>query len=285
MASLAQYDIGQALKCLQKSESGTGKTTAALSFATADRQGYTFDVDQRMETAVAYYLKRKPEILKWNHYDRYYRWESIIEKLDQWCGGNKRCPYGVIQLDSITTIAKMIFNEQVDNREERAEASKNKPANERVRSMKLGDIPVSQIEDYKAENSGISMILSMLRSKAFEDTDIFVNAHVMTHYQKSIKDEAAGESPKPTRRIVTAGQAIAAEIPIYFNEIWHYYMDFGMNGKPRYQVMFKPTLEVKSEFNDFSRCAYDALPDSMDWTDKILGEEVRKLVPRKGSGF
>lgn len=280
MGSLDRYDIGQVLKVLNKGESGTGKTIASTSFATADRQCYTFDVDQRMETAVAYHRKHKPELLKWNHYDTYYRWQDIIEKLDKWCGGNMRCPYGVIQLDSITTIAKMIFDEQVDNREARAEATKGS-ANP-VKSMRLGDIPVQQVEDYKAENAGISMILSMLRSKAFQDTDLFVNAHVMVHFQKKLNEEGEG---KPTRRIVTAGQSIAAEIPIYFNEIWHYYQDIGMNGRARYQVMFKPTIEVKTEFNDFSRCAYDALPDSMDWTDKILGEEVRKLVPRKASGF
>ena len=281
MPSLAQYDLGQRLVVLNKGESGSGKTIGALSFATAEKQMYTIDIDQRMETGVAYLAKHRPELLKYNHFDTFRRWQDIIDKLDSWMGGTRRCPYGGIHLDSITTLAKMIFTEQVDDREERAEATKNKGEG-RVKSTKLGDIPVSQIEDYKAENAGISMILSMLRSKSFEHCDIFVNAHVMVHFQKKLNEEGEG---KPTRRIVTAVQAIAAEIPIYFNEIWHYYQDIGMDGKGRYTVMFKPTVEVHSEFNDFSRCAYDTLPDSMDWTGKLLGEEFRKLVPLKGSGF
>jgi hypothetical protein len=271
--SLDDYEVGKRIVGLLKGPPKTGKTIAACSFATPERPMYIFDIDQRMESVVSFYRKYDPARLKCIFYDTFYTYQSIVDKLDALMEMN-RMPYGNLLVDSLTPLARMILNEMIDVRVTEAESDRSKKVN------KAGNIPVNQVEDFNGETSGLSFVLAALRSDKFSKCNIFLNAHVVEISQFNIRDQTT----RTSRRLLTGGKGIAAEIPSYFNEIWHFKCEPDIAGRPQYRAMFRPSN--MDEFNDFCGTSIQELPDNIDWTNKLFNEEIKQFMPvLKGSGF
>jgi hypothetical protein len=184
-------------------------------------------------------------------------------------------PYGNILFDSLTPTARMILTEMIEIRVTEAESDKKKKVN------MAGNIPVNQVEDFNGETSGLSFIMACMRSKKFEHCNMFLNAHVVEISQYNIRENTT----RTTRRLLTGGKGIAAEIPTYFNEIWHFRCDPDITGRPTYVAMIRPSN--MDEFNDFAGTSIQELPDSIDWTNRIFSDEISKYTSPllKGSGF
>ena len=271
--ALDDYEVGKRIVALLKGPPKTGKSIAACSYATKERPMYIFDIDQRMESVVSYFRKHDPDKLKCIFYDTYFTYQSIVDKLDALME-MQRIPYGSILIDSLTPLARMILTEMIEVRVSEAESDRNKKVN------KAGNIPVNQVEDFNGETSGLSFVLAALRSKKFENCNIFLNAHVVEISQFNIRDSTT----RVSRRLLTGGKGIAAEIPSYFNEIWHFKCEPDVAGRPTYKCMIRPSN--MDEFNDFCGTSIQELPDSIDWTNKVFTDEIRKFMPElKPSGF
>jgi hypothetical protein len=271
--SLDDYEVGKRIVALLKGPPKTGKSIAACSFATKERPMYIFDIDQRMESVVSFYRRYDPERLKYIFYDTYYTYQSIVDKLDALMEMN-RMPYGNILVDSLTPLARMILTEMIEVRVDEAKTDRGKKVN------KSGNIAVNQVEDFNGETAGLSFVLAALRSNKFAGCNVFLNAHVVEISQFNLRDQTT----RTSRRLLTGGKGIAAEIPSYFNEIWHFSCIPDVSGRPEYKCMIRPSN--MDEFNDFAGTSIQELPDSIIWTDKLFNLEIEKYMPvLKGSGL
>ena len=271
--SLDNYEVGKRLVGLLKGPPKSGKSIAACSFASKDNPMYVFDIDQRMESVVSFFRRYDPDKLKYIFYDTYFTYQQIVDKLDAMLQ-MQRVPYGNILIDSLTPLARMILTEMIEVRVSEAKADRNKKVN------KSGNIAVNQVEDFNGETAGLSFVLATLRSRKFEHMNIFLNAHVVEISQYNIRENTT----RTSRRLLTGGKGIAAEIPSYFNEIWHFRCEPDITGRPTYVCMIRPSN--MDEFNDFAGTSIQELPDSVDFTGKVFSTELNKHMPQlKGSGL
>jgi len=123
------------------------------------------------------------------------------------------CPYKTLVFDSITSMADMTLRQTVRlkygvSRQSGAAAGKL-----------IAGIAVNEIEDYNAESSALNELIALTKDiNAFHKVNIILIAHV-------IKAEYRDTTKKTThisRQIVTAGKNIAAKIPAYCGEVYHF---------------------------------------------------------------
>lgn len=193
------------LFCLFKGEAGLRKSSAALSFP---KPIYFFDFDQKME-ALGLPIntwKINPSEVQW---DTYKDWFSCEKKLEEF---QVKCPYKTIVIDSLTACADAI------NRQSLSIKGTQKTKAGAEAQMKVAGIPVNSVDDYKAEESALSILISKLKDiKDFHKVNIIIIAHVI---QKEMKT-AEGKTHF-ARTIVTAGKGISQKIPSLCGEIYHF---------------------------------------------------------------
>jgi hypothetical protein len=89
----------------------------------------------------------------------------------------------------------------------------------------IAGIAVNEIEDYNAESGALGELISLTKDiKKHHKINVIIIAHV-------IKAEYRDTTKKTThvsRQIVTAGKNIAAKIPAYCGEIYHFNIKSGM---------------------------------------------------------
>jgi hypothetical protein len=262
MAQLSAFDpTKQRLMVLAKGDNGTGKTIGAASFTTPTAPTYIFDVDDRI-AAVANYYKHEPNILNYIEYDRYDDHVKIKEKIEGFMKERTRCKFKNIIWDGITSSVRMIMDKMIAERI--ADIGEN--AAKLEKQLQQAGTYVSQIEDFRGEDQALSDILTRLRSNDLKHCNIFVMAHIIEKVQRGVGNKVVSVS----RRIITKGNSIAAEIPIYFNEIWHFNVRATVNG-PQHTIV---THNVGEDFAKTS-CG---LPLTFDWTNKNLREVVTEFL-------
>jgi hypothetical protein len=194
------------LYCLFKGEPGTRKSTQALSFPGPQ---YWFSWDRKMSSI---YMPMK----KWGidpksvSYDDYDDWTSAKKKLEQL---QANCPYKTIVIDSITSCADSILRQTTKLKYGMTRASGAGAG------KLIAGIAVNEIEDYNAESGALGELISLTKDiRGFHKINVIIIAHV-------IKAEYRDTTKKTThisRQIVTAGKNIAAKIPAYCGEIYHF---------------------------------------------------------------
>lgn len=200
-----------ALYCLFKGEPGTRKSTQALSFPGPQ---YWFSWDRKMSSI---YLPMK----KWGidpktvSYDDYQDWTNARIQLEKL---KVKCPYRTIVIDSITSCADSILRST-----NALKYGKTRKSGEAAGKLIAG-IAVNEIEDYNAESGALGELLALTKDlKKDQNVNVIVIAHV-------IKAEYRDTTKKTThisRQIVTAGKNIAAKIPAYCGEIYHFNIKTG----------------------------------------------------------
>lgn len=208
--------------CLFKGEPGTRKSTAALSFPTPQ---YWFSFDRKMD---GLYLPMKhweinPELI---HYDDYIDWTPALQKLQKL---TIKCPYRTIIVDSITSCADAINRQTL----------RIKSGGKEGAGKMVAGIPVNSIEDFNAEESALKELVSLCKDIAqFHKVNVILIAHVI---QKDVKN-ASGQVTHVSRTIVTAGKGIAAKIPAYCSEVYHFNIKGGgLTGDGKYSLLTQHT--------------------------------------------
>lgn len=250
---------------LFKGDPKTGKDIAAHSFAVAGPL-YTFDLDSRMESVLNYYTRTvpRPDIVRNITYDRFQDFFSLYQRLEEL---KLNCPYKTVVMSSLTSLARKAMNTMLATRKPAVKGSKGE-------SKERGGIILHELEDFGGEANAIMMCLDALLVTSIRyNVNVILTAHII---------EPQAGAFRPTRILLTGGKKIAAEIPVNFNEAYHFYvvtrggMEIGVdNTERRYMVL------TKSLGTDWAATAL-GLPEKIDstaeYTSGIFYEELMKFV-------
>lgn len=257
------YQLFQKQFALFKGDPGTAKSPAAVSWP----DPYIIDLDGRIASVASYWRGKKKV-----------KYDTIINNYPLLCnkieGLLSYNPYGTVILDSITTLARslatLIFESRgsgVQRKSEEKDGKTRTYLNAAKIPNKFDGIAQLEIDDYKTENGGIIQIMDGLRALYDRGCNVIVIAHVVEVTQDQLKG-----APKVTRSIMTGGKKIAAELPVYFDEAYHFYCDGGLSlGDRKFKCL------TRNAGQDWAKTALP-VPDEIDFTDKNLYEEVQRHI-------
>lgn len=248
MAKLAAYVPKlQGSNILGKGDSGSGKSVAAYSFPNC----YVFDLDNRVQSVVSYYTRiGRTDVLKNLEYDTYTGNNSILTMMGKLGTFVNRCPYETIVIDTLTSLADSTLHHAIRMRG--GEGGK-----------KIAGVETNTIEDYGVENSVVMDIIQVFQ--ALKNVTCILNAHVL-----SIEEKTLGGPTTISRSLLTGGKKVAAKIPGYFGETWHFDTKSNMKGT-------KYVVRTQHAGADFAKTSL-ILPTEIDWTDKVFYEEITKAL-------
>ena len=196
----------EGLYCMFKGEPGTRKSTQALSFPGPQ---YWFSWDRKMN-GIFLPMRKWGIDPKTITFDDYEDWNKPKAKLEQL---QLNCPYKTIVLDSITSMADMTLRQTM-----KVKYGMTRQSGQAAGKLVAG-IAVNEIEDYNAESSALQELIALTKDiHAFHKVNIILIAHV-------VKAEYRDTTKKTThisRQIVTAGKNVAAKIPAYCGEVYHF---------------------------------------------------------------
>lgn len=251
MPTLAETNP-ELLYAMFKGEPGTRKSTAALSFLPAGKQ-YWFSWDRKM-SGILLPAQKWGYNTKDVHYDDYENWTLARQKLEQFQTDIKG--YKTLVFDSLTSCADMTLRQtlkgkQGQTRQSGAQAGKS-----------IAGIAINELEDYNAESSALNELIALTKDiQAYHKINIILIAHVM---QADYRNTVTGQT-HISRSIVTAGKRVAAKIPAYCGEVYHFNIKKGFveGSGGTYTALTSHTGD------DFARTALD-LPAEIEMGDKPL---------------
>jgi len=205
MPSLIDEIKLDSLYCMFKGEPGTRKSTAALSFPTPQ---YWFSWDQKMR-AMLLPMKAwsiNPKDVQYDDYDDFNKARLKLEQFQQ------QCSFKTLILDSITSAADSTLRQTMKAKYGTTRASGA------AAGKLIAGIAVNELEDFNAESAALSELLALTKDiHKFHKVNIILIAHVIQAEYKKIDGET-----HMSRSIVTAGKRIAAKIPAYCEEVYHF---------------------------------------------------------------
>lgn len=221
------------LYTMLKGEPGTRKSTVALTYPSPQ---YWFSWDRKMGSMMLPMKKFgiDPKNIK---YDDYEDWNKPKAKLEQF---QTDCPFKTLVFDSITSCADMTLRQTVkmkygQKRSSGAQAGKL-----------VGGIAVNEIEDYNAESAALQELIALTKDiQSYHKVQIIIIAHVVAaEYRNTTTNET-----HISRTIVTAGKRVAAKIPAYCSEVYHFNIDKGFDASQGGQY----SLLTEHTGDDFAR--------------------------------
>ena len=245
---------------LLKGESGSGKSTGALSFGESI---YVLDHDRKMPAIAQKHFPGK-EI----HYDTFDDVFQVGEALETLVND---CPYETIIGDSLTSLSYTALK-TIDD----VKGTNIIKMLHNLVATKGGkqQVELRGFDYYNGEDSFFKFYLDLLKHLWARDSypkNVFLTAHVLTTEQTNIVKGTTTVS----RRIVTAGNRIAAYIPAQFDEVWHFGVrppDLGMDSaRPKHLVW------TEAIGDDYAKTAYN-LPGMIDFTNKSLYEIIKNEI-------
>jgi len=194
------------LYVMMKGEPGTRKSTQALSFP---RPQYWFSWDRKM-SGILIPARKWGINLNEIQYDDYDDWNKARAKLEQF---QTNCPFKTLVFDSLTSCADMTLRQTM-----KLKAGTTRKSGAAAGKLVAG-IPVNEIDDYNAESSALQELISLSKDiQQYTKCNIVVVAHVMeATYKNTVTQET-----HVSRTIVTAGKRVAAKIPGYCTEVYHF---------------------------------------------------------------
>ena len=251
---------------LCKGEPKTAKTTAMASFP---GETYIIDCDNRIG-----WLGDCPWINAKNiEYDSYTEWNQVSKKLEQLENHND---FQNIILSSITSLSRATINTLFRNRGDASQNTYRKKEKSKDEQSTIGGIPIMGIAEYNGESSGLNQILTQLRViHNVWKCNVFVEAHIVQGSTPQLDG-----SVREFRRIVTGGNKVAAELPVYFDEIYHFYCITEPDSTRRAYI-----CHTRNNSQDFAGTAIPDLPDTINHTNenfyKIWSSYLPKVEPQK----
>lgn len=231
------YIDDKTLFALFKGDPGSGKSIAASTWLKKGPM-YFFDFDGKIKAIINFWKKHNPELLKNLEFDHFNTYNEGAEKLAEFI--DRGHPYtGGIAWDTLTTSVDSLLTQVTDV----------KGGGKKL----VGNIAVNEIEDYNAESAGLTRLIQHAKFKLHKElkTNFFLLAHVVRTQTTEIKTGNIIES----RSLITAGKKVAAKIPGYFDEIWHFYNEKDMEtGAIGYRV------STQNSGTDFARTSMNMPP-------------------------
>ncbi len=234
-----------------KGEPGVRKSTQALSYP---KPQIWLSWDQKMNS-----LQIPMRDWKINPKDIDY------EDLKDWNGGKKileqlqvNCKYKTVIIDSITSMADATLRQSIKFK---GTATKSGGAQA---GKTVSGIPVNEMEDFNAEAGAISELIALTKDiHKYHKVNIILIAHVIQAEYKTLNGPSTF-----SRTIVTAAKKIAAKVPAYCEEIYHFSsendMDISKGGK--YSIF------TQHLGDDYARTTLE-LPGKIEFGDQPLYEK------------
>jgi hypothetical protein len=232
---------------MMKGEPGTRKSTHALSYP---RKQFWFSWDRKMSGILVPARKWGIDLTEIEYQD-FDDWSSARVKLEQL---QVNCPYKTLVFDSITSCADMTLRQTM-----RMKSGTTRSSGAKAGKMIAG-IAVNEIEDYNAESSALNELIALSKDIcSFHKVNIILIAHVMeAQYRNTTTNDT-----HISRTIVTAGKRVAAKIPAYCTEVYHFNIKKAFDASQGGQY----ALLTEHTGDDFARTALD-LPKEI-----LLGED------------
>lgn len=194
---------------------GAGKTLAGASFHEAGPMTFQ-DFDGRMQPVKLFYPNARI------NYDSYsvsnlekYAYRDMPDLL-------KSCPWKTLQLAGITSLSTVAVSYQMNVR---------RGGNDPLKLTK-GGLMVPSWDEFNGEAMVIGQVLDTLRALP---CNVIVEAHPVSRIDIT-------KATKYTS-IVAFGPKVESLIPGYFNEIWYFGTEIGIQGDVKYIVRTKPNAD------------------------------------------
>lgn len=240
-----------------KGDPGAGKSVAAASWA---EQGKVriLDFDGKFGAIHNFYtnIVPRPEIINNLEFFQPATFNEGMDLLQLFIEDHSFNREGnTIILDTLTTMVDRLLTDVgiIKGKEKAKEKLKF-----------VGGIQVSDIEDFNAETSALTRLVVGTKSEC--RCNFIMLAHVV-----QVHNNALDGSVKTSRQLLTAGKKIAAKLPAYFDEIYHFdsVSDFGGSGQKFY-------CHTSHSGEDFARTSLP-LPAKFDFTkDRLLYSQWMK---------
>jgi len=234
---------------LMTGEPGTGKSWQAASYAKVGKTKL-IDLDQRANSL------KKLAAIKGNEYINdidvdqigpgdFIKFKDILDKLQM------LCPYDVVIIDGLTATSRLLMNYMMDIRgtgKERQNPFKKK-----------GVLDLPEIEDFGGEARGLNIVVDTLRSLPVKHA--ILTAHLIV--TESV--DLVSKKKTTSRSLLTGGKKVAAELPAYFDEVYHFRVE------PNANQALPPDFNIYTihSGDDFAKTALP-LPRVINITDKVL---------------
>lgn len=202
--------IRPVLTLLSKGAQGNGKTI--FSCSPSLRPTYVFNCEGRFDSVLTYY-KGNLKDLDYDDFPIGTGYDKIDKRMDELIG---RCEYKTVVMSSLTSFIYVILNHLI-----RAKAGQTRGSGtqQRAAGLKIGGIPVNELEDYNAEDSAIiNDLISFFQQLKANGINCILEAHI-TPYELSWF-EGGQKITKTMQQILTKGKKAPAAVPAFFNEIW-----------------------------------------------------------------
>lgn len=233
---------------LFKGEPGVRKSTEALTYP---KSQYWFSFDQKMD-ALLLPMRKFGINPKEIQFDDYNDWNTARVKLTQF---QLNCPFKTLVFDSITSIGDAALNQAL-----RMKTGLKRQSGATAGKVVAG-IPINELEDYNAESAVLQELVAITKDiHKFHKVNIILIAHVIQVDYKTI-----GGETHMSRSIVTAAKKIAAKIPAYCTEVYHFNIkkSFEADKGGQYALLTEHTGD------DFARTALP-LPKEIVFGDSSL---------------
>lgn len=242
---------------------GCGKSIAIASWM---KKGsvYTFDYDGRMNSVANWYLQRglKRGQLIYDSYGPKNLFQAL-EKLDSFI---EYCPHAAISIDSFTAVTVSAVMGSLGQRTKSSNQASSK-----------GGLTIPDWDEWNGEATYVTMMLDLCKTLASKGVAVFWTGHPVTRMK------IVGKNYSTQTKYAAFGMKSDSLIPIYFNEIYHFAVDFDpISGEKKRICITSPDGEVnaKTAMN---------LPDKIDWTNKnfyeifeVLAKESQEKLRKKG---
>lgn len=270
---------------LFKGENGSGKSVAALSFP----DPYVFDHDRKMPAIAQKHQGLghiKKQDIQWDTFNDvfgigdklkelvdYYPYETEEAARNNGFSAENTCPYETLIGDTITGCSYTALK-SIDDVKGQNILSMLK--NIKI-STKTGakTIELRGYDYYNGEDNFLKYYIDTLKflwARPGNPKHVILCAHVIVSEQSG----PPGTTIKTiTRRIVTAGNKIAAYIPAQFDEVYQFATDQGSAFDENSQI--KHLCYTQGVGDDFAKTSYN-LPAQIDFTNKSLFDLISDKV-------
>lgn len=239
-------------------EPGTGKSWQAASYA---KVGSTLilDLDQRANSLMKL-AKENPDIAK-NIDIEQFGPDQFTELADKLKEIQQRCTWDVVVVDGLTASSRLLMNYMMQIR------GVSRGGDNKTPYKKKGILDLPEIEDFGGEARGLNIIIDTLRSLPVKHA--ILTAHLVVTESVNLVTNKKTAS----RSLLTGGKKVAAELPAYFDEVYHFRVEPNANQSmpPDFNVYTFHTGE------DFAKTALP-LPRVINVTNKLLYPIIEKAI-------
>lgn len=259
--------IRPVISLLSKGINGSGKTL--FSTSPSLRPTYVFDFENRFDSVLKYH-KGNLRDLEFDSYPIGTSYYNIDKKMDEIVA---RPVYKTVVAASLTSFIYNVLNHLIKSKVgQKTKAGQDK-------GMKIGGIPVNELQDFNAEDSAIiNDLVAFFQQLKSQGTNCILEAHI-TPYELKYFEEGQ-QITQVIRQILTKGKKAPASVPGFFNEIWLFEKGYegilAGSGTARYNVNTLgsaldecktswgiPSFEWTNERDPYQKYVLDQLSDEV----------------------